>query len=76
MNFALRTLSPLSKLSFHWASSAVLCGALSFIACGGSAPPPEAPPPARRSLWERLVGHRSQAPWLRVKNAKPFAETY
>jgi Flp pilus assembly protein TadD len=42
MNFAPRMASPLT----HWVLPAVLCGALSFAACGGSAPPPEAPPPS------------------------------
>jgi len=45
MNFALRSLSPLSSWS-QLVRSVVLVGALSSAACGGSAPPPEAPPPA------------------------------
>jgi len=45
MKLALRTVSPLTHLSFL-ASSAALFAALSCVACGGSAPPPEAPPPS------------------------------
>jgi len=45
MNSALRLVSPLSSWS-QFAGCAVLLGALSSVACGGSAPPPEAPPPA------------------------------
>jgi len=42
MNVASRLVSPLS----YWALSAVVFGTLSFAACGGSAPPAEAPPPS------------------------------
>ena len=42
MNFAPRMVF----LRWYVVGSSVLFGALSFAACGGSAPPPEAPPPS------------------------------
>jgi len=61
MNFARRTVSPLSHFS-HSFLSAVICGALSFAACGGSAPPPEAPPPSLEDSPPPAASDRSEKP--------------
>jgi Flp pilus assembly protein TadD len=58
MNSALRSASPVSRLAW----SALLCGTLSFAACGGSAPPPEAPPPSLEEAAPPAASEQSAKP--------------
>ena len=58
MNVAPRLVSPLTT----WAMSALLCGTLSLVACGGSAPAPEAPPPSLDEPAKPAAGEQSAKP--------------
>ena len=58
MNFAPRTVS----LASYWVKSSLLLGALSFAACGGSAPPPEAPPPSLEDPAPQAASEQGEKP--------------